>query len=183
MRRQIIVILKDCEELRNNIPQICRCVVNGLLISHGLRKDTNLSIHLLRDEINIVFRGSTLKRIYPDEASLKGVLLKAFRVLGHESRRATPHPGVVVKALPLKKLFGDAPKPRFFFSRGGRNPLRENLRPPVSFAIYSDSLEYYLRPILRELDFRPLFLPSSLSSLELKVVAAQFLIDLSLVRV
>lgn len=74
---------------------LCRSIVAALLVSHDIREDVRVHV-VCRDEFTIVFEGSDLRRLNPDERST-GALVRT--ALDHREEAigampAEPSPGI-----------------------------------------------------------------------------------------
>ncbi len=82
---------------------LCRCVSQSLLISHGIRKDSEIYLMLLGEpEPSKVVRivGSEVKNLAPDERNAAGLIRKALSmIVGSEWKRSSPGIYVVKKDL------------------------------------------------------------------------------------
>ncbi len=88
---------------------LCRCVAQALFISHGIRKDVEVYLHLLGPPdppktIRIV--GSEVKRMGPDERNIAGHIKKALRVKIDENWKKV-HSGVYASKKDLKELLDE----------------------------------------------------------------------------
>jgi len=97
VRRRFIVVAQTTEEMMASLHVLARCVSAALMISHGLRPDTDLLFHSLRDGFTVHFVTQRLRCVRPDEASILGILSKAYRAastMGGAPRSV--HHGVIV---------------------------------------------------------------------------------------
>ena len=91
------MVARSLEEFVDWLPIACRCVSAALMISHGLRPDSDLVFHLLREGASIRFQASKLRQVRPDERSLSGIFKKAVRAVRRGvTRPASVHSGVMV---------------------------------------------------------------------------------------
>jgi tRNA (pseudouridine54-N1)-methyltransferase len=76
---------------------LARCVTAGFLLSHGIRKDVEISL-VLQDELTVRFDGRELKQLHPDERSAAALIRTALEgqrgAIG--AMEANPAPGVYV---------------------------------------------------------------------------------------
>jgi tRNA (pseudouridine54-N1)-methyltransferase len=56
---------------------LCRCVVDALLTSHGVRADAEIWL-VLQDAVIIRFRGANVRSLSPDERAVAGLLRSAL---------------------------------------------------------------------------------------------------------
>lgn len=60
--------LEDIPGTAGRLDVLCRCVVTGLLQSHGIRSNTTIeTVH--QDELTVTFDGSSIRNLRPDERS------------------------------------------------------------------------------------------------------------------
>ena len=60
----------------------CRCVNVGLFLSNDMRRDTEVSLVIVKDGVQIItFPGKSLRRVSPDERSISFFILKAIDLL------------------------------------------------------------------------------------------------------
>ncbi len=69
-----------------NSPEIitgCRCVNVGLFLSNDMRRDTEVTLAIVEEEVcrAITFPGKDLRRVSPDERSISFFILKASELL------------------------------------------------------------------------------------------------------
>jgi len=86
---------------------LCRCVNASLFLSHDLRRDADCYLVLLggpKAPKTVLFRGSELRSLSPDERSAGALVKKALSIpCGSEFREAAP--GVYVRNGGLERLF------------------------------------------------------------------------------
>jgi len=86
---------------------LCRCVNASLFLSHNLRRDADCYLVLLggpKAPKTVLFRGSELRSLSPDERSAGALVKKALSIpCGSEFREAAP--GVFVRNGGLERLF------------------------------------------------------------------------------
>jgi tRNA (pseudouridine54-N1)-methyltransferase len=108
MKRKFLVV---CHDVRtdgafslNDLPgsgrvDVCaRCVVASLLISYGIRKDTEVILHLSGEPtpgISIRINGSSVKYLNPDERSTAALIRNAL-LKYREGKEVQSSPGVFV---------------------------------------------------------------------------------------
>jgi len=98
--------LKDLAGSAGRMDIICRCVAQALLISHGVRKDSEMYALLLgppNPPKSIRFVGAEIRHLAPDERNVGGIIRKALSVrCGEEWRRSSP--GVYVSKKGIREL-------------------------------------------------------------------------------
>lgn len=102
MRRTYILYSKDLNEAKRLLPLVIRVITAALMISHGLRPDARLIIHFKKENFNINFNVDKMRRVSPDEHSMKGVLVKALRA--DVPMPKSVHPGIIVSRGKLEEL-------------------------------------------------------------------------------
>lgn len=110
MRRRFVVVVREVKDLIDCAPLLARCVSAAVMLSHGLRSDSDLVL-ATPNGFSAHFITSKLRNVRPDEASLTGILRKAVRAY-KEGRTRSAHWGVVVSTTPLDQYL--APVPRKF---------------------------------------------------------------------
>jgi tRNA (pseudouridine54-N1)-methyltransferase len=72
---------------------LCRCVSAAFFLSHDLREDVRVHL-VLGDEYTVVFEGSDLRRLNPDERSTAALIRTALEgreeAIGHQAVETTP---------------------------------------------------------------------------------------------
>ena len=116
MRRTYILFSKNIHETRAMLPLVIRAITAALMISHGLRLDSRLIIHLKKENLNISFNVEKMRRVSPDEQSMKGVLSKALRT--EVTKPKSVHPGIIVSKGKLEELLRNKQHIIFSDSRG-----------------------------------------------------------------
>lgn len=74
--------LNDLAGSAGRIDVLARAVNTALFLSHGIREDTDLTLHLLGGPgpaRRILFEGSRLRGVYPDERAIAGQIGKALK--------------------------------------------------------------------------------------------------------
>ncbi len=88
------------------IDLICRCLSSSLLISHGIRKDSNISVLFYGPPgpaKTLFIKGDEIKRLYPDERSIASIIRIALLLpCGREFRKSAP--GVYIRKSGLTEL-------------------------------------------------------------------------------
>ena len=82
--------LNDLAGSAGRIDVLARAVNTGLFLSHGIRKNTEVTIHLLGGpgpSRRVVFEGSSLRGVHPDERAISGHIGKVLKeptpAIGH----------------------------------------------------------------------------------------------------
>ena len=103
--------LNDLPGGAGRIDVLCRCVNAAFFLSHDLRHDAECYLVLLGEPTppkTVLFRGSELRSLNPDERSAGALLKKALSLLcGDEFRESSP--GVYVRRGGLARLLGEVP--------------------------------------------------------------------------
>jgi tRNA (pseudouridine54-N1)-methyltransferase len=73
--------LSDLPGSAGRLDLLCRCITSSFLISHGLRRDTELYL-VLQDQLTLRLVGSRLRHLNPDERSTAALVQKALRLRG-----------------------------------------------------------------------------------------------------
>jgi tRNA (pseudouridine54-N1)-methyltransferase len=72
---------------------LCRCVNSAFFLSHALREDVRVHL-VLRDEYTVIFEGSDLRRLNPDERStaalIRGALEDRQEAIGPRPYETSP---------------------------------------------------------------------------------------------
>ncbi|WP_340097934.1 tRNA (pseudouridine(54)-N(1))-methyltransferase TrmY [Salinibaculum salinum] len=79
---------------------LCRCVTSALLLSHDIRKDVRVRL-VLNDQFTVMFDGSTLQGLNPDERSTAALVRTALdereEAIGHIPVETSPGVSLVRK--------------------------------------------------------------------------------------
>ena len=102
MRRFFILYSLNLEDFRRHLPIVMRSITAALMISHGLRLDSHLTLYIEGENHAISFYPDKMRRISPDESSMSGVLRKALRMDITNSKSV--HPGVIVSKKDIKEI-------------------------------------------------------------------------------
>lgn len=101
--------LNDLPGGAGRLDVLCRCVNSALFLSHDLRRDVECALVLLGEPDppkTIVFRGSEVRSLHPDERSCGSLVKKALSIpCGSELRESTP--GVYVRRGDLSRLLSE----------------------------------------------------------------------------
>ena len=91
--RHFVVVFKELPIKRSDVKAgtnslevitACRCVNVGLFLSNAMRRDTDVTIAIMENPVQLItFSGKDLKRVSPDERSISFFILKAIEAL-HE---------------------------------------------------------------------------------------------------
>jgi tRNA (pseudouridine54-N1)-methyltransferase len=72
---------------------LARCVIDGLLTSHGIREGGRVHL-VLRDDVTLRLDGATLRNLHPDERSaaalIRSALAERDRAVGHQPVEVSP---------------------------------------------------------------------------------------------
>ena len=89
--RQFMIIFENLPITKSEVKEgrisqeaviACRCVNVGLFLSNDMRRDTEVSLVIVKDGIQIIaFPGKNLRRVSPDERSISFFILKAIDLL------------------------------------------------------------------------------------------------------
>ncbi|MCK9276475.1 MAG: tRNA (pseudouridine(54)-N(1))-methyltransferase TrmY [Methanoculleus sp.] len=103
--------LNDLAGSAGRMDVLCRCVNSSFFLSHDLRRDVECYLVLCGEpgpEKTVLFQGSTLRYLSPDERSSAALIKKALSIpCGNEFRESTP--GVCVRRGGLARLLSDIP--------------------------------------------------------------------------
>jgi len=83
---------------------LARCVTSGLLLSHGIREDTEVWLVLLQGPRVVRASGRTIKRLNPDERSTLALLSKALEAQDVGSHESEPLPGLATSQRSLESV-------------------------------------------------------------------------------
>lgn len=94
--------LDDLPGSAGRLDVVCRCVTSGLLLSHGIRRDT--AVHcVLRGELTVRFDGGSVAHLNPDERStaarIRGALDASDEAVGALEAEASPGVHVASRGL------------------------------------------------------------------------------------
>lgn len=81
--------LNDLPGTGGRIDVLCRAVGAALFVSHGIRRDVELSL-LVQNAVQIRIAGDHVKRLNPDERSTAAILQLALRGAGLDEVETTP---------------------------------------------------------------------------------------------
>jgi len=103
--------LNDLPGSGGRMDLLCRCVSSSLFLSHDLRRDVECYLILCGGpgpEKTILFRGSEVRRLSPDERSSAALIKRALSIpCGDEFRESTP--GVYIRCGGLARLLAEIP--------------------------------------------------------------------------
>ena len=103
--------LNDLPGSGGRMDVLCRCISSSLFLSHDLRRDVECYLVLCGEpdpEKTVLFCGSGVRRLSPDERSSAALIKKALSIpCGDEFRESTP--GVYVRRGGLSRLLAEIP--------------------------------------------------------------------------
>lgn len=103
--------LNDLPGSAGRMDILCRCINSSLFLSHDLRRDVECYLILRGEpdpEKTVLFRGSAVRYLSPDERSSAALIKKALSIpCGDEFRESTP--GVYVRRGGLSRIFSEIP--------------------------------------------------------------------------
>lgn len=85
---------------------LARCVAAALLVSHGVRADSEITLFLTRGGRYIRVSGATVKHLNPDERSTAALMAKALAAEPVGAHEEQPTPGVFVGQGALQDVLG-----------------------------------------------------------------------------
>jgi tRNA (pseudouridine54-N1)-methyltransferase len=100
---------------------VCRCIAQSLVISHGIRKNTQVLILLLGppDPPKVLrIEGSAVRSLSPDERNIAGIIRKALGVPTSTTWRESG-PGVFVAQKDLAPLLKECTSPIVYLCENG----------------------------------------------------------------
>jgi tRNA (pseudouridine54-N1)-methyltransferase len=117
----------------------CRCVTSSLLLSHGIRNNISLYIHMLGEPDppkTLLFKGDHMKYLSPDERSTASLIKKALSLKVSRSW-ITSTPGVFVSRLTLDEILDDLSEKGeiFLLDEGGKDIRNVELKGDISFVL------------------------------------------------
>lgn len=103
--------LNDLPGSGGRMDVLCRCINSSFFLSHDLRRDVECYLILCGEpgpEKTVLFRGSVVRYLSPDERSSAALIKKALSIpCGDEFRESTP--GVYVRRGGLARLLAEIP--------------------------------------------------------------------------
>jgi len=103
--------LNDLPGSGGRMDVLCRCISSSLFLSHDLRRDVECYLVLCGEpdpEKTVLFCGSGVRRLSPDERSSAALIKKALSIpCGDEFRESTP--GVYVRRGGLSRILSEIP--------------------------------------------------------------------------
>jgi tRNA (pseudouridine54-N1)-methyltransferase len=103
--------LNDLAGSAGRMDVLCRCINSSFFLSHDLRRDVECYLILCGEpgpEKTVLFRGSEVRYLSPDERSSAALIKKALSIpCGDEFRESTP--GVYVRRGGLARLLAEIP--------------------------------------------------------------------------
>lgn len=135
--------LDDLPGSAGRLDILCRCVNSSFLLSHDIRRDTELYL-VLQDRITLRFVGSRLRHLNPDERSTAALIQRALKLqesLGEGELESTP--GIFISRRGLRQVLDEVKGKveRLILLHEEGQPLREaELSRDLGF-ILSDHLD------------------------------------------
>ncbi|PKL61378.1 MAG: tRNA (pseudouridine(54)-N(1))-methyltransferase TrmY [Methanomicrobiales archaeon HGW-Methanomicrobiales-2] len=103
--------LNDLAGSAGRMDVLCRCINSSFFLSHDLRRDVECYLILCGEpgpEKTVLFRGSEVRYLSPDERSSAALIKKALSIpCGDEFRESTP--GVYIRRGGLARLLAEIP--------------------------------------------------------------------------
>jgi tRNA (pseudouridine54-N1)-methyltransferase len=75
---------------------LARCVASALLLSHGVRQDSEVVLYLVQARMYVRIEGAHVRNLNPDERSTAALMSKALLARPVGAHEENPHPGVFV---------------------------------------------------------------------------------------
>ncbi|RLE66193.1 MAG: hypothetical protein DRJ47_03035 [Thermoprotei archaeon] len=176
--RTFIVLIPCLTSLQSSIPLFSRVIVYTFLISHNIRRDTNLTLYLMKEHTIIVFHGSKLKRIYPDERSLSGVYRKIIRFIKNR-KSGSPHTGIYVSERSLEDLIKSLHGSKYYIHNKGIDPLNMEVHPlgVNIFLSYGETKNMEPPTLCKKKKLKALKIPVKVFNLDQQIAIIQSIID------
>lgn len=130
--------LDDLPGSAGRMDLVARCVAAGLLVSHGVRVDTEFLAVMLgppRPPRLLRFVGSEIRGLNPDERSTAALIRKALGEEGLAERSS--HAGIHVRGGGLREALDGSSPPIFLLAEDGEDLRAVDLSPDATFA-FSD---------------------------------------------
>lgn len=121
---------------------LCRSITAALLVSHDIREDVR--VHLVcRDELTIIFDGSELRRLNPDERSTAALVRTALdhREEAIGAMPAEPSPGIELYRRGFEGTLDSLERPVVALHEDG-DPLAESEPPADPVFVLSDHRDF-----------------------------------------
>ena len=118
--------LEDLPGSGGRVDILCRCVGAALLVSHGIRKDSEIHLVILTDRANprtISIRGDKVRSLNPDERTTASLLRIA---LGRQNEMETS-PGVIIRNVGLPVLLDELRSTKLYLLEEGGEDARKAL--------------------------------------------------------
>jgi tRNA (pseudouridine54-N1)-methyltransferase len=115
---------------------VARCVTASLLVSHGVRADTEFVAVLTgppRPPRQVRFVGSEIRSLNPDERSTASLVRKALTEEGLAER--SPHRGIYVAGRGFRETLDIVPPPIYLLAEGGTDLRAATLPADASFVL------------------------------------------------
>jgi tRNA (pseudouridine54-N1)-methyltransferase len=137
--------LSDLPGSAGRLDLLCRCITSSFLISHGLRRDTELYL-VLQDQLTLRLVGSRLRHLNPDERSTAALVQKALRLRGalQGEGELESTPGIFISQRGLRPVLAEAKArvEQLFLLHEQGSPIRQaGLARDVGFVL-SDHLDF-----------------------------------------
>jgi tRNA (pseudouridine54-N1)-methyltransferase len=133
--------LDDLPGTGGRMDLVARCATAALLVSHGVRFDTEFLVVLLGPPTpprTVRFVGAEIRSLNPDERSTAALIRKALAEEGNAERQA--HPGVYVSGRSLEGVLAEIRSPIVALEEKG-DDLRGAPVPADATFVLSDHLE------------------------------------------
>ncbi|HEV8594537.1 MAG TPA: tRNA (pseudouridine(54)-N(1))-methyltransferase TrmY [Thermoplasmata archaeon] len=134
--------LEDLPGSAGRMDLVARCVTASLLVSHGVRADTEFLAVLTgppRPPRQVRFVGSEIRSLNPDERSTASLIRKTLNEEGLAER--SPHRGIYVAGRGLRETLDTRPPPIFMLAEGGTD-LRGATLPTDATFVLSDHRDF-----------------------------------------
>lgn len=135
--------LDDLPGSAGRMDVLCRCVNSGLLLSHGIRQNTRVSL-VLQDDLTIRFDGETLRYTSPDERNIAGLIRNALEAKTNAigAQHVESSPGVTVAHRGIEPVLDDLTGTKTHLHEDGDplTTLPTEIQDPVF--ILSDHLDF-----------------------------------------
>lgn len=128
--------LEDLPGAGGRMDLVARCIASALLVSHGVRRDTELRALLMgppRPPRLVRFVGAEIRGLNPDERSTGALLRKATGAEGLAERSV--HPGVYVSGTGLEEALAALPPPIVLLAEDGEDLRGAALGADASFVL------------------------------------------------
>ena len=134
--------LDDLPGSAGRLDVLCRCLIDGLLTSHGIREETTVEF-VLQDQLTVRFAGDTIRNLRPDERStaahFRRALERAEAAVGRVPVDVSP--GITVIREDLAAVLDRVDSPIIWLDPAGDPLVDLPPRKPVTFVL-SDHRPY-----------------------------------------